>query len=38
MSKVSDGASGNAPGSRAHCLNGELARLLVQRLENRGSV
>lgn len=36
MSQVNDGASGSAPASRAHCMNGELARLLVLRLENRG--
>ena len=36
MSQANDGASGNATGGRAHCLNGELAWLLVRRLENRG--
>jgi len=38
VSQVNDSASGTATGrgGRAHCMNGELARMLVQKLESRG--
>jgi hypothetical protein len=38
VSQVNDTASGNTTGQggRAHCMNGELARLIVSTLESRG--
>lgn len=38
MSHVDDGAPGTAAnqGGRTHCMNGELARMLVGKLERRG--
>ena len=40
MSQVDDTTSGNAagPGGREHFMNGELARILAGKLENRGLV
>jgi hypothetical protein len=38
VGQADDGAPGTAAGrnGRSHCLNGELARMLVSRLEDRG--
>jgi hypothetical protein len=36
MSQADDNSSGAAQRRRSHCLNGELADLLISRLESRG--